>query len=571
MAFIEKKDPVVINIKLTSKGRELLAQGKLIPKYFAIGDSEIDYEFNAVTGNLPFDSNILRPVDKNPSLLSFVTKTLSGDPYNVITSIPASHYDVVNSVEPIGFFNIGTGSTTFITDSNHVKQPDAMIDVSTLTGGTSPKRLTLLKAPTYGTSAEEPAIGDLLLVKWTYVVSTTGHTINKNLPTPYLMYKIDNIISGSLATNNMVIEVDRNLPNFSGFSTSGVYAGALIYYNYINFTGSTIFTDFSTDYLDESVLSFLQNSQCPTIVFPFWNMSIIFTEEIAGVQIDKLKYSQFNTKAYGGFVSYIQNQAPVYKKLGVIHYTNQSPANVYAEGFYLNTPVLDVPTIMWHKSTGGTLGARFTAYGSPKLLTGVTHSLDTTYYDLADELGNVVGKVFTDLKIFVIEDQELLFAMSYKSNRSWTLPDYLASFNDIVVCPDPEPCPDCPDCPECPSGDTITTIWTTPVNNKPVSLAILAKYYCHSTSGGWQSFATPTVTLTNVTNAGYKVCVQAIPAPPGTGGGVSLYACDYINHTSIAPPSGSLPGTGGGPGSQFAACLIQVNHASSYCFGGTLA
>ena len=47
MAFIDKKDPVVLNIKLTSKGRELLSEGNLNFKYFAIGDSEIDYAFNS--------------------------------------------------------------------------------------------------------------------------------------------------------------------------------------------------------------------------------------------------------------------------------------------------------------------------------------------------------------------------------------------------------------------------------------------------------------------------------------------------------------------------------------------
>ena len=94
---------------------------------------------------------------------------------------------------------------------------------------------------------------------------------------------------------------------------------SLIYYNSIDFSGNTVFNMSSTDYLNESVLSFLENSQCPTIVFPFWNMSIIFTEEIAGVQPSDLKYTQYNSRTYAGFVSYIQNQAPVYKKLGVIH------------------------------------------------------------------------------------------------------------------------------------------------------------------------------------------------------------------------------------------------------------
>ena len=210
-------------------------------------------------------------------------------------------------------------------------------------------------------------------------------------------------------------------------------AGALILYNYINFSGSTIFNTYSTDYLDESVLTFLQNSQCPTVIFPFWNMSIIFTEELAGVQASGRTFGQFKNVSYGGFVSYIQNQAPLYKKLGIIHYTNDSPANVYAEGFYLKTPRLDIPTIMWHKSSMKKLGVTLIATGGTKFISGAT-SLNSEYYDLADPDGNVVGKVFTDLKIFTIEDQELLFAMSYKSNRSWTLPNYVISSSSNSGC-----------------------------------------------------------------------------------------------------------------------------------------
>jgi hypothetical protein len=428
MAFIEKKDPVVLNIKLTSKGREVLSQGKLDFKYFAIGDSEIDYAFiNEINEKItpafsPFDSNILKPVDVNPNIISFITKNSSGDTgssYNLISSVPISSYIVTNSSQSIGFFN--SGATTFIDDSNHVKQPDVMVYMSSVVGG---KFLQLFKAPTYGTSGNEPAKGDLVLVKWTLNANTTGHTINKNISTPYLIYQIVNITSGTLAGDNLIIEVDRDLPNFSGSSLTGM-AGVMIYYNYINYSGDTIFNYSPTDYIDESVLTFLQNSQCPTIIFPFWNMSIIFTEEIAGILASGRTFGQYNNVAYGGFVSYIQNQAPIYKKLGVIHYTNSSPANVYAEGFYLKTPKLEIPTIMWHKSSGATLGVTLIASGSSKLLTGTTRSLNTFYYDLADLNGNVVGKVFTDLKIFVIEDQELLFAMSYKSNRSWTLPNYI--------------------------------------------------------------------------------------------------------------------------------------------------
>jgi len=432
MAFIDKIDPIVLNIKLTSKGRELLSQGKLDFKYFAIGDSEIDYGFNASveaqdTEYSAFNSNILRPVDKNPNIISFIPKNLSGDPYNLITTVPTTAYAVENQVESIGFFT--SGGTSFITDSNHVKQPDAMIQVNQVSGGST---LTLLKAPTYGSSGAEPQVGDLLFVKWTQDISTTGYSTNngklsnKSIPTPNLMYKIISV-SGTLGSGCKV-GVDRVLPILTGSSIS-IYAGAMIYYNYINFSGDTAFNMSSTEYLNESVLSFLENSQCPTVVFPFWNMTIIYTEEIAGVQAANIKYTQFKNKAFGGFVSYIQNQAPAKKKLGVIHYTNSSPANVYAEGFNLKTPKLEIPTIMWHKSKTKTLGITLVASGSSKMLTGATKSLNLNYYDLHD-LSNpsvIVGKVFNDLKIFVIEDQELLFAMSYKSNRSWTLPDYAIS------------------------------------------------------------------------------------------------------------------------------------------------
>lgn len=430
MAFIEKKDPIVLNIKLTSKGRELLSQGGLDFKYYVIGDSEIDYgfnrEINAVDSEYTaFDSTILRPADKNPNIISTIPQSLSGDPYNELITVPSTPYAVENNVESLGFFT--NNNTEFITDSNHVKQPDARILLTNVTGGTTIK---LSKSLTYGTSGEEPTVGDILFVRWSHTTGgITGFSVNKTFPTPNLFYRITSV-SGTLASDSVFVGVDRELPNFTGLSNlSNQYIPAMIYYNEINFTGDTVLSMSSTDYLDESVLTFLQNSQSPTIVFPYWNMTIIYTEEIAGVQAGDLKYTQFKNRTFGGFVSYIQNQAPTNKKLGVIHYTNSSPANVYGEGFLLETPTLDIPTIMWHKSSTVTLGTTLSPIGGQQLLSG----LNIYYYDLADSTGFIVGKVFPNLKIFVIEDQELLFAMSYKSNRSWTLPDYNAETNTIIV------------------------------------------------------------------------------------------------------------------------------------------
>jgi hypothetical protein len=47
---------------------------------------------------------------------------------------------------------------------------------------------------------------------------------------------------------------------------------------------------------------------------------------------------------------------------------------------------------------------------------------------------NRVGKVFPDSKIIVIDDEELVAAMSYKSNRNWTLPSPKVSLITPNIC-----------------------------------------------------------------------------------------------------------------------------------------
>lgn len=428
MSFIDKDSQTVLNIKLTSKGRELLSKGNLSFKYFAIGDSEIDYEYISnvssdqySSGFTGFNSSVLQALDKNPDIISYIPRTLSGDLYNEIINVPSSNYIVENNVESIGFFN--SDNSEYLIDSNHIKQPDCMIKVNEVEGGYT---LTIYKSPNYGISSEEPTIGDMLYVKWTTVDSTVNNLVNPDKPTMNLFYKIIGIVGSSkLSDGSISVNVDRELPNFSGMGLSdSILSGAMILYNTLNYTDASVLSTSSTDYVDESVIAFLENSQCPTIVFPFWNLSIIYTDEIVGVSGNNMKFSQFKTKSLGGFVSYIQNQSKVFNKLGVIHYTNNSPANVYGEGFLLNTSKIDIPTIMWHKSVTPRMGVTLSANGNVKMLTGTTKSLNIMYYDLSDDSGYVVGKVFPDLKIFVIEDQELLFALSYKSNRSWTLPNY---------------------------------------------------------------------------------------------------------------------------------------------------
>jgi hypothetical protein len=144
------------------------------------------------------------------------------------------------------------------------------------------------------------------------------------------------------------------------------------------------------------------------------------------------------------------------KAISIIHYTNQSIDLFYGEKFALEpydnaTPEdttgearnfkLHIPTLMWHKSQPFCIGQTFwvdpPGFDNKGLFE--VHYIQSTknpemnqpgirYYNLWDtnanenEYPNRVGKVFPDQKIIVIDDEEIIAALSYKSNRNWTLP-----------------------------------------------------------------------------------------------------------------------------------------------------
>lgn len=437
MAF--SLDQAVIHIKLTDKGRELLSRGQLTFSKFAIGDSEIDYEFiknisGYTSANTGFTAAVLRPLDNNPDIVSFIPQTMGGDVYTALPSVVSNTQIITNTANPRGFF---TGSTLF-SDPVHVKQPHIQIAISGVTGT---KFLRLNQSSQYGSNPTEPVIGDYLLVRWANP-AMTGDTVgfDVDIAIPYIWYKIQDIVSGSLSSDDLIVEVDRLTPNFSGY-TGSLKAGALVYPNN---NGRLISGDsiqnyygapFVTDFVSEAVLTFIENFDTPTIDVPVWNMSIIFTEEIIGVSAADRKYGQLYSASLGGFVKYVERLNPSIKNIGVIHYTNNSPSNNYGEGLVVNsttTPILKLPTIMWHKNSDGSMGVELSAdFASQDYMP----DLNTVFYNLIDQYGNIVGKVFSDLKLFVIEDQELLFAMSYKSNRNWTLPPINTDFN-ASLCPD---------------------------------------------------------------------------------------------------------------------------------------
>jgi len=434
MAF--SVDQTVLQIKLTDKGRELLSRGELRFKKFAIGDSEIDYEYNNEVSLDPFNVAIFKPVDKNPEIVSFITQVVSGDSLVNLPTVVSNTSIITNTIQQKGMFNVTGGTKTIFNDVVHVKQPNCKIVGANVDGG------NILKLAATSSNLTEPEIGDYVVVRWANQV--VGHTVGFDVDKaiPYLWYKII-AITGSLTNNNLQVTVDRNIPDFNGIV--GFDSGALIYPNNNgrHFSGDSIQnyygSPFVTDFVSESMLAFIENYDIPTIDVPVWNMSIVYTEDVIGTGgniIPPMRNISANPSvAFGGLIQYLEKISPKVKNIGLIHYSNNSPSNNYGEGFVLTnttTPTIDLPTIMWHKNTSGTIG--ITLSGDFTSL-GQLPELNTSYANLVDQYDNVVGKVFNDLKVFIIEDQELLQAMSYKSNRSWTLPPINTGFN-ASSCPD---------------------------------------------------------------------------------------------------------------------------------------
>ena len=419
MSFIQKSDAVVINTKLTSTGRLLLATGGLTFKKIQVGDSEIDYNFlrnneSVIEGD---DLIIFRPTDSNPNIkYPIPILANSTETFATMTSMNSVAYTITNSASQRGFFTGSTNSGfTSFTNTSYILDK-RVIASSGLTGSTILK-LDSASAVTSGTCL----LIDIRNPKLSAFTDTAG-AIQESYPRPFIWYK-------ALSVNGNNVTVDKPLPNFSG--QGGTVKSVVYVYPSNNAVDNYYSTGTSVSYWNDNTLAFNSNCNIASDNVNVWNFNIVYKYTPAGVPNGYVTSPYYDGAIFSGFKEYIQGYTSKSgdTMLGIIHFTNKSISNYYGEGFNGNTFKIDLPTIMYHAKTAATMGITLKASGST--LTGAKKTKPTTltnfiteYYDLVETTSqNVVGKVFNDLKIAVIEDQEILNAMSLKSNRSWTLPN----------------------------------------------------------------------------------------------------------------------------------------------------
>lgn len=413
MSYIIKKNEPLVNLKLTDNGRRNLANGALNFSKFGLGDSEVDY--------LTHDSSItsiLRPVDNNSDIMYPVAHE-ANNYFVSITNINAIPKDISQEAKERGIFNLHTESKRQI--NNDLISAVGIID--NVSGNELEFTNTL-----NGYVVKE---GDYLIIKVPYIntnsVAVSGYTFDDDL---YDFDTVDSLIVFQVIATGTTLTVDRDLPNFPHFQKASctVISGP-------DWIENVLDQPNPVSYWNDSVLNFDLNGSTTADDVPVWNFNVVLIEDMIGVDptVDKNKTQTKGKKLLGTSVLFKQYEGSQLDKIGVIHYTNNTISNWYGEGFYKNTFQLDLPQIMWHKKQTNTdiIGYTFICDTTQKVLDNKVR-----YYDLIDQekIPTVVGKVFIDYKICVIEDAELIMAMSYKSNRNWTLPKPKLSTTEPGTC-----------------------------------------------------------------------------------------------------------------------------------------
>jgi hypothetical protein len=477
MAYIIKNTSGLINTRITDVGRRNISQGNFNISYFQIGDSEVSY--NAATNYNIVNNNILMPAfnaqndtgtprsNKQNIKYPYYVQGGAGNTYG-IPFLDSQFQSVYNSAGVKGFFT--TGGTSAQTSSAYTVTSNYLVDMTTLSGQTSIDITLDYCAATTGT----PSINDYI----TIFFDPNGGCGDFGTY-PILTYRIQDMTpsTGTTGTTGYTLTLDRSVPDYSVVAPSGSIARALIYPSGMTqlYDSVTPAVYWETDAINFETPCDITNRE-NTLV---WNMNIPWSVSPAGVFSNIYEdYTQYGSVSYIGTKEYLGYQEPSgqtdtslvfyynsfderiivppaqQKAIGIIHYTNQSIDNVYGEKFS-TTPFdpqnptdstglarhfkITLPTLMWHKSTGGTIGETF--YIDPPGYDNLcipfyiksTKNIDMNdpgirYYHLwdtnPDSNGNLnrIGKVFPDSQIVVIDDEEVIAAMSYKANRNWTIP-----------------------------------------------------------------------------------------------------------------------------------------------------
>lgn len=407
MSYIVQEPSNFINIKLTDTGRRLLSLGALTFNSIIFSDREVNYYLGR---NNMYDicrNRILAPKDDQPFISNASIQSNGVSGASITSQNLTSAKQITSAMtSSVGFFSGNSYNwqiKTGMTPGDAYSIGSAEIDYSTAI----PSGTTEIGVSIGGYTAKT---GDLVYIPWEppQYSAITNNTTNvySGRPEVALWYRVQGVTGNTLG-------LDRPTPNFGSSPIVGsaqkIKAYFYPYGEIETFYGSAV-----------------------TVNCGVWNMNIARTSSEMGTMPSMSGYTTYGSIEFNGTKQYLGFGYET-KAFGIIHYTNKYSGNTYAEQFVPGTVKLEIPNIMWHRSYSVSVGQEMTYgitlydYYGNDIFDNVAQ---TTYRELRDGVSStsfVVGRVYHKLKIIVITDQELLTALTYKSNRNYTLPELTLS------------------------------------------------------------------------------------------------------------------------------------------------
>lgn len=430
MGFVNNQRNNFVSTKLTSKGREKIAKGKLKFQKWAIGDSEINYQREKDNSELeyPYSQKILLPTDNQPDLKYFISRDV-----NLVDNkklINASDMVCVklttnNLSKERGIFDLEESIT-----QNKKVFNDGIFKgyADLLSANISGSVITMESA-----IPNNVKVGDWCLIEMPLATPST-FTLNGLTVGNFSFYKIKTIL-----TAGVQFGLDRDVNKVTGVNTRAFF------FSSSEVQGEPMWSETPNFEWDGETFNY-EAGYCQGLgETKVWDFNIIKHEELAGYFNDYEKIGDKyigltnNYLGYNNISNYdlitdsglddcdntmVSGVLDNHKKfLGVIHYTNSDFANIYGDFFYVNHSQnkrfkIKLPGVL-HPNSDDLMGLTIVSNGNELKVTGT----DITYYNLIVEgTTEVVGRVFNNLKIAILHDEEIVTALSFGGGRNFTLP-----------------------------------------------------------------------------------------------------------------------------------------------------
>lgn len=466
MSFLDSNISEHLSAKLTQKGRNAIAKGNFQINYFAVGDSEYDYNYDILSGTTNHQK-IFTPFDKDTQLkypIKFDGSYISG---TTIYGIPVQNSETEtlrNAMGPGGFISDYKPFSSTTPSGSTIGCISNRINFTGISGTTT-LTVTKISGTTYSNCQTITLAFDRMYSGSTGDIIISGHTSSLN-------YKLVSVTTGATVE---VLTLDRNTPDLSAVS------------GYANVICNKCEMEFENDNdVDNTCLPILPES---TAQQNPWTLNVIWDQKPIGMTDTDRNLSGFTSTRYTGiknYLGYTSNTGQTFTNytgltitgttyknssdelielksedqrcVAIVHFTELGDIINYPDrsfkyddyisdisGDVTNNIAFDVtgetisdleyfqvyiPFLHYHRNnytvlTGGTvfyMETGSTNYNYVKGSSEINDKFTLKYRRLLDVNGNSVGKVFMGLKTIVFDDQEIVAALDYKSNRNYTLP-----------------------------------------------------------------------------------------------------------------------------------------------------